>query len=197
MNAKPIIRVEDVMKPDFDLVDGMHTVAQVLRNSQHPESKCFIVDIRHEDDEYGIVLLSDIAKRVVARNKSPERVNIYEIMSKPVVSVAPKMDIRYCARLFENLGLGVHRWSKPAKWWASSAIPTSYCSACATNCCNGTVSAPLGGSARTLGKSPPQLEPQHRLNFKPLPQGQIWLRAGLQDGVRAANCSPSVYNHCP
>ena len=106
MKAKPIIRVEDVMKPDFDLVDGMHTVAQVLRNSQHPESQCFIVDKRHEDDEYGIVLLSDIAKQVVARNKSPERVNIYEIMSKPVVSVDSKMDIRYCARLFENFGLG-------------------------------------------------------------------------------------------
>ena len=106
MNTKPIIRVEDVMKPDFDLVDGMDTVTEVLRKSQHPESKCFIVDTRHEDDEYGIVLLSDIAKQVVARNKSPERVNIYEIMSKPVVSVDPKMDIRYCARLFENIGLG-------------------------------------------------------------------------------------------
>jgi signal-transduction protein with cAMP-binding, CBS, and nucleotidyltransferase domain len=106
MNARNIIRVEDVMKADFDLVDGMDTVADVLRKSQHPESKCFIVDTRHEDDEYGIVLLSDIAKRVLARDKSPERVNIYEIMSKPVVSVDPKMDIRYCARLFENLGLG-------------------------------------------------------------------------------------------
>ena len=106
MNKKTIIRVEDVMKPDFDLVDGMDTVAEVLRKSQHPETKCFIVDTRHENDEYGIVLLSDIAKQVLARNKSPERVNIYEIMSKPVVSVDPKMDIRYCARLFENLGLG-------------------------------------------------------------------------------------------
>jgi len=106
MNQKTIIRVEDVMKADFDLVDGMDTVAEVLRKSQHPESKCFIVDTRHENDEYGIVLLSDIAKRVLARNKSPERVNIYEIMTKPVVSVDPKMDIRYCTRLFENLGLG-------------------------------------------------------------------------------------------
>ena len=106
MSTKTIIRVEDVMKPDFDLVDGMHTVAQVLKNSQFPESKCFIVDTRHENDEYGIVLLSDIAKQVVARNRSPERVNIYEIMSKPVVTVDPKMDIRYCARLFENIGLG-------------------------------------------------------------------------------------------
>ena len=105
MKSKTIIRVRDVMKPDFDLVDGMDTVADVLRKSQHAESKCFIVDMRHEDDEYGIVLLSDIAKQVLARNKSPERVNIYEIMTKPVISVDPGMDIRYCARLFENFGL--------------------------------------------------------------------------------------------
>lgn len=106
MNDKTIIRVRDVMKPDFDLVDGMDTVAEVLRNSQHAESKCFIVDTRDENDEYGIVLLSDIAKQVLARNKSPERVNIYEIMTKPVISVDPRMDIRYCSRLFENFGLG-------------------------------------------------------------------------------------------
>jgi len=106
MNEKTLIRVKDVMRPDFDLVDGMETVAEVLKKSEHPESKCFIVDTRHENDEYGIVLLSDIAKKVLARNRAAERVNIYEIMTKPVVSVDPDMDIRYCARLFENLGLG-------------------------------------------------------------------------------------------
>jgi CBS domain-containing protein len=51
-------------------------------------------------------MLSDIARKVLAKNKAPERINIYEIMSKPVVSVAPGMDIRYCARLFENFGIG-------------------------------------------------------------------------------------------
>jgi predicted transcriptional regulator len=105
MSQKPIIRVKDVMKPDFDLVDGMDTVAAVLKSSKHAESKCFIVDMRHDDDEFGIVLLSDIAKQVLAKNKSPERVNIYEIMTKPVVSVDPEMDIRYCSRLFESFGL--------------------------------------------------------------------------------------------
>jgi len=106
MNEKTVIRVKDVMKPNFDLVDGMDTVSEVLKRSEHPESKCFIIDTRHENDEYGIVLLSDIAKKVLARNRAPERINIYEIMTKPVVSVDPGMDIRYCARLFENLGLG-------------------------------------------------------------------------------------------
>lgn len=105
MSSKPVIRVRDVMKSDFDLFDGMDTVAHVLKNSEHAESKCFIVNRRHDDDEYGIVLLSDIAKYVLARNKSPDRVNIYEIMTKPVISVDPNMDIRYCTRLLENFGL--------------------------------------------------------------------------------------------
>ena len=107
MSKKTIVRVRDVMKPDFDLVEGMSTVAEVLKNSRHPESKCFIVNIRHDDDEYGIVLLSDIAKYVLAKDKSPDRVNIYEIMSKPVVSVDPDMDIRYCTRLFDSFGLSL------------------------------------------------------------------------------------------
>ncbi|MDJ0941663.1 MAG: CBS domain-containing protein [Woeseiaceae bacterium] len=105
MNKQKLVRVKDVMVPDFDLVDGMDTVASALKNSKYPETKCFIVDIRHDDDEYGIVLLSDIAQKVLARNKAPDRVNIYEIMSKPVVSVHPQMDIRYCARLFDSFGL--------------------------------------------------------------------------------------------
>ncbi len=105
MTEKRIVRVRDVMKTGFDMVEGVDTIASILRNSRHPESKCFIVNVRHEDDEYGIVLLSDIAKNVLAKDKSPERVNVYEIMSKPVISVDPEMDIRYCTRLFENFGL--------------------------------------------------------------------------------------------
>lgn len=105
MSKKSIVRVRDVMKTEYDLVEGMDTVADVLKKLRYPETKCVIVNIRHADDEYGIVLLSDIAKQVLARNRSPERVNIYEIMSKPVLSVDPDMDIRYCTRLFENFGL--------------------------------------------------------------------------------------------
>jgi len=107
MKKGPIVRVRDVMKSDFDMVDGMDTVADALKNSKYPESKCFIVNVRHDNDEYGIVLLSDIAKKVLARDKSPDRVNIYEIMFKPVVSVDPDMDIRYCTRLFDSFGLNL------------------------------------------------------------------------------------------
>ena len=69
------------------------------------ELKALIVDKRNDDDEYGIVVLGDIAKKVLAKDRSPSRVNLYEIMTKPVMSVSPHMDIRYCARLFDQFGL--------------------------------------------------------------------------------------------
>ena len=105
MSDRKLIRVRDVMKTEFDLVDGLTTVQEALDKMQHIETKSLIVNKRDDDDEYGIVLLPDIAREVLAKDKAPERVNIYEIMSKPVISVAPDMDIRYCARLFDKFGL--------------------------------------------------------------------------------------------
>ncbi|MBK1706337.1 CBS domain-containing protein [Halochromatium glycolicum] len=104
-DADDLIRVRDVMKPNFDLVDGMDTVAQALERMLHVDTKSLIVRKRHADDEYGLVLISDIARQVLAKDRAPERVNIYEIMSKPLLSVSPTMDIRYCARLFNRFDL--------------------------------------------------------------------------------------------
>lgn len=105
MTDRTPVRVRDVMKTDFDVVEGVMTVRQALEKMKHVDTKSLLVDKRHDDDEYGIVMLSDIARNVIAKDRSPDRVNIYEIMSKPVVSVDPAMDIRYCARLFDRFGL--------------------------------------------------------------------------------------------
>jgi len=103
--GRPITRVSDVMKTQIDLIGRTVTVADALREMKHVETKALIVDKRDEDDEYGIVMLSDIARDVLAKDRAPDRVNVYEIMSKPVITVHPDMDIRYCARLFDKFGL--------------------------------------------------------------------------------------------
>jgi CBS domain-containing protein len=105
MSERERIRVRDVMKHAFDVVDGMDTVATALERMRHVDTKSLIVRKRHANDEYGVVLISDIARQVLAKDRAPDRVNIYEIMSKPVVTVAPDMDIRYCARLFARFDL--------------------------------------------------------------------------------------------
>jgi signal-transduction protein with cAMP-binding, CBS, and nucleotidyltransferase domain len=105
MSERRITRVRDVMKAQFDMVDGLATVAEAMKTMVHVETKCLIVRKRHDDDEYGIVTLADVARQVLAVDRAPERVNIYEIMTKPVIQVSPDMDIRYCARLFARLDI--------------------------------------------------------------------------------------------
>ena len=105
MTKKNKITVRDVMKQNFDIIDGMTTVSEALKRMKHIETKTLIVDKRDEHDEYGVVLIADIAKQVLAKDRAPDRVNVYEVMAKPAISVDPNMDIRYCARLFENFGL--------------------------------------------------------------------------------------------
>jgi predicted transcriptional regulator len=107
MSEKKIVRASDVMKTDYAEIDGLMTVAQALEVARQSRTRVLVVKKRDANDEYGLVLLSDIAKKVIAPNRSAERVNIYEIMTKPVISVHSGMDVRYCARLFENVGISV------------------------------------------------------------------------------------------
>ncbi len=105
MTDRKVVRVSDVMERDYVIVDGVATVAEGLAILREKNAHFLIVAKRHADDEYGVVMVSDIAKQVLARNRSPERTNVYEIMAKPVLSVPPDMDIRYCARLFDRFGI--------------------------------------------------------------------------------------------
>jgi len=105
ISERKVIRVCDVMKEKYDVVDGLSTVREVLEHMHHVETKCVIVDKRDQNDEYGIVVLSDIARLVLAMNKSPDRVSIYEVMTKPAVTINPEMDIRHASALFSRLGL--------------------------------------------------------------------------------------------
>jgi len=100
-----LIRVKDVMKTDFGTIEGVATVADALIKMKALKTAVLIVNKRNEDDEYGMLTSGDIARHVLAKDRAPDRVNVYEIMNKPVISVHPDMDIRYCSRLFANYNL--------------------------------------------------------------------------------------------
>jgi len=103
-HIKPVL-VKDVMKHKVDFVDGMKTVKEALHEMRHIETKTLIVNKRHEYDEWGIVIIGDIARMILAGDKSIERTNVYEVMTKPTITISQDMDIRYCARMFEQFGL--------------------------------------------------------------------------------------------
>ena len=99
------VTVRDIMRENVTFVDGRTDVMEAMRTMKRVGATSLIVEKRHENDEYGMVLFSDIAKEVIAKDRAPERVNVYEIMAKPVISVRPEMNVRYCARLFERCGI--------------------------------------------------------------------------------------------
>jgi signal-transduction protein with cAMP-binding, CBS, and nucleotidyltransferase domain len=93
------------MANTYVMVDGLKTVHDGIVLAKEHKVKALVVEKRCEDDEFGIVLMNDIAKKVLARNRSPQRTNIYEIMTKPALCVDPNMNVKYCARLFERFGI--------------------------------------------------------------------------------------------
>ncbi len=105
MADKKRISVKDVMKPDFGTIDGNVTVMDALKEMKKLQTAVLIVNKRNRDDEYGLLLVSDIARMVLAEDRAASRVNVYEIMAKPAVCVDPDMDIRYCSRLMATFDL--------------------------------------------------------------------------------------------
>jgi predicted transcriptional regulator len=102
---KKQITVRDVMKTSFGIIDGMATIEEAVMKIKALKTSMLVVEKRHPDDEYGLLLVSDIARQVLAKDRSCARVNVYEVMIKPAVYVEPEMDIRYCSRLFARFDL--------------------------------------------------------------------------------------------
>lgn len=102
---RTVIKARDVMQENHLELEGAATVQEALVAMRQQNASLVIIKKRHQHDAFGVVLLSDIAKYVLAKDRAPERVNLYEIMSKPVIPLEPDMDVRYCARMFERFGL--------------------------------------------------------------------------------------------
>ncbi len=97
--------VRDVMTPMPLPIDGMATVRDALNRMRENQVRSLVVERRRAGDEYGIVVVSDIANKIIARNRSPDRVNVYEVMSKPVLTVNADMEIKYAIRLLTRFSL--------------------------------------------------------------------------------------------
>ncbi len=99
MSEKRIIRVGDVMGSKLYTIDRLATVAEAMALMKQHEVSSLAVDRRDDDDEFGLLVVADIAREVIAKNRAPERVNVYEIMSKPVWTLPSGMLARYAVRL--------------------------------------------------------------------------------------------------
>ncbi len=102
-NKRRYQSAKDVMTKKVFLVDGMATAKEAVEMMRIEKVESLIVKKRDSRDALGIVNVHDIIKGVIIKDKTSEEVNIFEIMTKPVISVPADMDIRYVARLLMNI----------------------------------------------------------------------------------------------
>ena len=105
MTEQGYTRVRDVMTLSPHIVDGLATVTQAIELMRHHGVSSLVIDKRHEGDEYGILVMQDIAAKVIGADRSPDRTSVYEIMSKPVLVVDAGMDIKYAIRKLVRFSL--------------------------------------------------------------------------------------------
>lgn len=100
-----MLKAQDIMTQDVATIRGAATVKEAIDLMKARDWKALIVDRRHQQDAYGIITESDIVYKVLAYGKNPQNIRVYEIMTKPCITVNPNLGLEYVARLFANLGL--------------------------------------------------------------------------------------------
>jgi len=105
MSELPIVRVGDVMTPKIRTIGRTATVAEAIEAMREAGVSSLVVERRNEDDEYGLVAVTDIAREVVANDRPADRVNVYEVMTKPVLTVPVDMQTMFAVRLLVRFKL--------------------------------------------------------------------------------------------
>jgi len=97
--------VRQVMNPAPVCIAGLASVQEALETMKANDISSLIVERRDPQDEFGIVLLTDVAREVIGQSRSITRTSVYEIMVKPAPAVDADMNIKYAIRHMSRLGL--------------------------------------------------------------------------------------------
>ena len=105
MSDTQIVRAKDVMQKGLTYIDGMDTAKEAAATMRNEHVTALIVNKRNPDDVWGIIAIQDMIKGVIVPDRPSEEVNVYEIMTKPIITVPADMDIKYVARLIYRAGI--------------------------------------------------------------------------------------------
>ena len=99
------ILVSQVMMPHFKKIEGVTRVSEALKMMKAEKLNAILIEPRNESDVFGILTLKDVARKVIAHRRKLHETHVYEIMSKPVLSVPASMPVPYAARLLTNFNV--------------------------------------------------------------------------------------------
>ena len=97
-----MMTAKDIMTADVVTISGSATVADAVKVMKDKGLRALIVEPRSDRDPYGIVTETDIVYKIAAYGNDPKKMRVFEIMTKPCITVQPDLGVEYVARLFAN-----------------------------------------------------------------------------------------------
>ena len=100
-----VVKVSDVMQTSLVLIDGLASVREAVAVMEKNRVSSLIIERRQAGDEYGVVTVHDIAGKVIGMDRSTNRTSVYQIMTKPALTVHSHMNVRYALRMLSRFNI--------------------------------------------------------------------------------------------
>lgn len=100
-----LLRAEQVMSPRLITIDGGASVAEAVLKMRAERVSSLITERRGAEDAWGIVTRADVIRRVIMPGLDPASVRIHEVMTKPIITVAPGLALKFCMKLMDMAGV--------------------------------------------------------------------------------------------
>jgi CBS domain-containing protein len=105
MSQSFFLPVREVMTRDPERIEGLATVQEALNRMKARHISSLVVERRDAQDEFGLLLVADVAREAIGQNRPLSRTNVYEIATKPAPAVDADMNIKYAIRHMARLEL--------------------------------------------------------------------------------------------
>ena len=99
------MKAADIMTTKVLTINNLATVAEAIAKMQQHRVRSLVVEPTDKDDVYGIITETDIVYNIIAKHKDPETILVYQIMSKPCITVNPNLSLPQVAHLFAETGI--------------------------------------------------------------------------------------------
>jgi len=107
MNAENLKFAKDIASDKLFFIDGLDSVSAAIRLMKEKNVRALIIKKRDAADANGIVTVFDIIQGVIIPEKDTEEVSVYEIMTKPVLSISAHLNVKYVPRLMHNYNVRI------------------------------------------------------------------------------------------
>jgi signal-transduction protein with cAMP-binding, CBS, and nucleotidyltransferase domain len=95
-------KAKEIVSDKLFYIDGLASVRDAVQLMKEENVQALLIKKRNNADANGIITVYDIIKGVIIPNKTLDEVSVYEIMTKPVLSISAHLNVKYVPSLMFN-----------------------------------------------------------------------------------------------